>query len=131
MKNVNTVGPMVHICFGALGIIVMNTFPQLFFFNGDSGCCTRLCSIPNDRNLFIYYLRNIKSDIGTTCSERSGCFNIKAHLIVWSHLISLPSWGVYFQVLLITVWKRRYMVLFRDCLYHSLFMIPTLAIRVV
>jgi len=31
MRNVNTVGPMAQICFGALGIIVMNTFPLLFF----------------------------------------------------------------------------------------------------
>jgi Niemann-Pick C2 protein len=45
------------------------------------GSCTRLCSIHNDNNLFIYYLRNVKCDVGTSW-ERSGCFNIRADLIV-------------------------------------------------
>lgn len=31
MRNVNTVGRTVHICFGALQIIVMNTFRNFFF----------------------------------------------------------------------------------------------------
>jgi len=43
------------------------------------GSCTRPRSIPNDSKL-IYYLMNM-TDIGTS-SERSGCFNIQAHLIV-------------------------------------------------